>query len=121
MANSPQVDLTPPRFELFCNGGNDVALVIKLPFDATEGTHKLLIGATPDGTAFDDGVFAVGSGLTVGAYASGKTPVSIALSRSFTIAHILAKVCFSYTVILSSLKRGYAVGTIEIKGDLSEP
>ena len=112
------LELNAPRFSVNCDGGSDVTFTLKLPFDATAGTHRLLFSLTADGVSI--AAYGVGSGLTVGAFASGITPVSVTIPRAFTLTHQKKTIFFSYHLTMSGIKRGYGRGKFVIGGDIYE-
>lgn len=114
---SDELNLLAPRFTLQGEAGADLSLTINLPFDATGGTHELVIAETATGAAIS--TLTSGSGLTVGSYADGVTPVAVLIARAFTAAHPGERLFFSYRLTLSSLKRPYAKGVIVIEGDIT--
>lgn len=114
---SETLDLTCPEVAIKTTAGADVTFPISLPFDATSGTHELVIAVTADGAAIK--TLTNGDGLTVGTYADGVTPISVLINRTFTAAHPKERLFYCYRLTLSNLKRPYLKGPLQIDGDIT--
>ena len=111
--------LEAPQINVQAEGGNDVTFTAVFPYDATAGTHTLLIAATADGESVQS--YTSGSGLTVGAFASGKTRVAVAIPRAFTLARRKQTLFYSYQLELSSSLRTQFKGSFTFGGDIYVP
>jgi len=117
--SAESLNLEPPKINVQAEGGNDVTYTAIFPYNATAGTHTLLIAETADGVAIAS--YASGTGLTVGAYASGVTRVAVAIPRAFTLTHRKKTLFFSYQLVLSSLLRTQFTGSFTLGGGIYAP
>ncbi len=117
--SAESLNLEPPKINVQAEGGNDVTYTAIFPYNATAGTHTLLIAETVDGVAIAS--YTSGSGLTVGAFSGGVTRVTVAIPRTFTLTHRKKTLFCSYRLELSSLLRTQYTGSITLGGGIYAP
>lgn len=103
------LDLLPGDLSIRVRSGNDATFQISLPYDASGGTHQILISTSLGGDSVAE--LTNGSGLEI----SGTNPtlIDVTISHSFLSQHAGAKLYFDYNLTLGGVLRTKISGTID--------
>jgi hypothetical protein len=103
------LDLLPGGLEIKTRSGNDVAFQISLPYDATAGTHQILVATSLGGDSVAE--FLDGDGLTI----SGTNPtlIDVLIPVAFTSKYPGVILYFDYNLTLGGILKTKISGTIQ--------